>query len=154
MTLNRDKETVLWSWLKKGLTHVKVPKHLQRIEDTTKSGTPDVEGCIAGQSFWIELKIAYELEKSPEIRIKTTVHQVYFALSRCAAGGKSWYLIRVGQYPDYYHYLIPGSLAEELFDKRISLNWLDNHSAIGPKSSAQQVIITASQMNCYSIPSN
>lgn len=146
MTLpDRDRETALWGWLRDSMQTIKVPKHVQRIEDSTKSGTPDVEGCVEGRSFWIELKVAYEQLKAPIVRVKTTDKQVYFALRRTGTGGLSWYLIRVGKHPHRFHYLIHGSLAEALLDKPITLDWLHANSAVDPKCSAAQVILRASQ---------
>lgn len=145
MSIDRDKETALWDWLRKGAARLDLPKHVQRIEDTTKSGTPDVEGCINSNSFWMELKIAYEQVRSPVIRIKTTDKQVYFALRRTQVGGLSWYFIRVGQYPNYQHFLIHGSLAEELFNKLIPLDWLHANSSVVPTCEAKQALLRASQ---------
>jgi hypothetical protein len=145
MSLDRDRETALWGWLRDSLQSITVPKHIQRIEDSTKSGTPDVEGCIEGRNFWIELKVAYEQVRSPVVRVKTTDKQVYFAYRRTKVGGLSWYLIRVGKHPHRSHYLIHGSLAEQLFDKPITLDWLHENSAVAPNCTAAQALLRASQ---------
>lgn len=147
MLPERDKESALWGWLRSALPNLPMKKHVQRIEDSTKSGTPDVEGVLEGGiPFWIELKVAYEQVRAPIVRIKTTDKQVYFALKRTQLGGLSWYLIRVGKMPARTHYLIPGDLAEELFNKPIALTWLAENSACDPKSSAIEILMAASRL--------
>ena len=147
MTADRDRESNLWGWLRDSLPSIKSRKHVQRIEDSTKSGTPDVEGMIeGGEPFWIELKVAYEQARSPIVRVKTTDKQVYFALKRTQVGGLSWYLIRVGKHPHRFHFLIPGQLAEHLLDRPVTLDWLHANSACDPQASAAQVFSAASRM--------
>lgn len=146
-TPDRDRESNLWGWLRDALPKLPQKKHVQRIEDSTKSGTPDVEGMVqGGEPFWIELKVAYEQVRSPIVRVKTTDKQVYFALKRTQVGGLSWYLIRVGKHPHRFHFLIPGELAEALLDKPVSLDWLHEHSACDPQETAVGIILTAARM--------
>jgi hypothetical protein len=148
MAIDRDRESNLWGWIRDALPRIKVRKHVQRIEDSTKAGTPDVEGKLEGMlPFWIELKVAYEQVVFPVVRVKTTAAQVYFALKRTQVGGLSWYLIRVGKYPHRYHFLIHGSKAEALLDKPITLDWLHENSACRPDASVEQVLFAASQQN-------
>lgn len=144
MAIDRDRESNLWGWLRDSLPKLKTKKHIQRIEDSTKSGTPDVEGCIEGRNFWIELKVAYEQVRNPIVRVKTTDKQVYFALKRTQVGGLSWYLIRVGKHPNRFHFLIPGELAEALLDKPVSLDWLHANSVCDPQAKAIDIIVAAS----------
>lgn len=146
-TPDRDRESNLWGWLRDSLPRIPHKKHVQRIEDSTKSGTPDVEGMIeGGLPFWIELKVAYEQVRLPVVRVKTTDKQVYFALKRTQVGGLSWYLIRVGKHPNRFHFLIHGALAEQLLDKPITLDWLHDHSACDPQAGAVDVLLTAARM--------
>ncbi len=145
---DRTKETALWGWLKSGLPRLAEAGHrhdVQRIEDTTKSGTPDVEGCIDGGCFWAELKVAYEQPTKGTVRVKTTVFQVHRALRRRRAGGRSWYLIRVGVHPRAQHFLVPGDYAEELLDKPISLERLTSVSALDPKARPEAILLAASR---------
>lgn len=144
MAPDRTRETAFWKWLKSGVARLSKPHHVQRIEDTTKSGTPDVEGCIDGRSFWAELKVAYEQPTRGTVRIKTTSFQAYFAIKRREAGGLSWYLIRAGMHPNWEHYLIPGQHAEELLDKPISVQRLRNLSAVDPKARPEDIMMAAS----------
>lgn len=146
MAPDRTKESALWGWLRGAIPRLPEPRHIQRIEDATKSGTPDVEGCIGGRSFWIELKVAYEQRTRGTVRVKTTAAQVYFALKRREVGGLSWYLIRVGTHPNWGHYLIPGQHAEKLLDAPVSLEWLRDFSAIDPKSRPEDIMMAASRV--------
>lgn len=146
MAGDRTKETALWGWLKSSLPRVSLPHDVQRIEDTTKSGTPDVEGCIGGGCFWAELKVAYEQPTLGTVRVKTTVHQVYRALRRTRAGGRSWYLIRVGTGKSMRHFLVPGSYAEELLDKPISLERLTSVSVVPPDARPEAILEAAARV--------
>lgn len=152
MSADRTKESSLWGWLRDHVADLPTrARHLQRIEDSTKGGTPDVEGCIDGHAFWIELKVAYEQRTRGTVRVKTTDKQVYFALKRRKAGGLSWYLIRVGTYPRWSHFLIPGQYAEELLDRPIELKRLAELSAVDPQSTAQDIMMAASQVERISL---
>lgn len=146
MASDRTKESALWAWLKGATARIPEPHHIQRIEDTTKSGTPDVEGCIGGRGFWAELKVAYEQTTKGTVRVKTTVHQVYFALKRAKAGGLSWYLIRVGTHPNWTHYLVPGRHAEELLDRAVSLERLRELSVVDPRCRPEGIMMAASRV--------
>ena len=46
-------ETGLWQLVKRNL-----PGHVIRVENTSGSGTPDVNACYAGKETWLELKMA------------------------------------------------------------------------------------------------
>ena len=46
-------EALLWQLIKRNITG-----HLIRIENTSGSGTPDVNACDEGNEVWIELKLA------------------------------------------------------------------------------------------------
>jgi hypothetical protein len=140
VSAERTKESALWGWLRDSRPRLNEP----RVEDATKSGTPDVEGCIGGRPFWAELKVAYEQRTRGTVRVKTTVDQVYFAIKRRQAGGLSWYLIRVGTYPKWGHYLIPGQHAEELLDRPIALDRLRNLSAAPIDARPEALLMAAS----------
>ncbi len=145
--IQRDREATLWKWLKRGAGRLHSPEfrvHLHRLEDVTKSGTPDVEGKLGPYAqFLMELKVAYEQVHKPVVRVKTTDKQVYFALQRRLAGGLSWYLVRVGTHPDFRHYLLRGELAEALLNKPVSLSWLDENCTVEPCSSATEILLRA-----------
>ena len=52
MKRNINQEKLLWQRTKKGLTEC----FLTRIESSTMNGIPDLNGCINGNGFWMELK--------------------------------------------------------------------------------------------------
>jgi Holliday junction resolvase len=57
MIQKQNKEIKFWHWLKG-----KIGKEvdLQRIENTTGSGVPDVNACWKGREAWIELKVYHQ----------------------------------------------------------------------------------------------
>lgn len=143
MSIDRDRETALWNWLKTHLKELRPLKHdVQRIENSIAKGTPDVEGCIDGETFWCELKVAYVL-KADKIRIKITVDQVRRAQRRVRAGGRSWVLVRVcgATWRENKHYLVPGEHAEELLVP-VARARLEELSAAAPHAAAVELLKT------------
>lgn len=120
MASDRNRETALWNWLKTHLKELRghgLKHDVQRIENAVGKGTPDVEGCIGGDTFWCELKVAYEMA-GDMLRIRITADQVRRALRRVRTGGRSWVLVRVCG-PTWRlnrHYLVAGEHAEELME--------------------------------------
>lgn len=53
--ITEQKEIKLWHWLKNKLSKHNVD--MQRIENTTGCGVPDVNACYKGSDAWIELKV-------------------------------------------------------------------------------------------------
>lgn len=53
--ITEDKEIKFWHWLHNKLLKEKVD--MQRIENTTGGGVPDVNMCHQGSEVWIELKV-------------------------------------------------------------------------------------------------
>lgn len=143
MPADRNRETSLWNWLKDHLKELRPLKHdVQRIENACAKGTPDVEGCIDGETFWCELKVAYPLF-GDRWRIKITVNQVRRALRRVRAGGRSWVLVRAcGEtWRQNEHFLIAGEHAEELLQP-VSRARLEELSAAQPRSAAVELLRT------------
>ncbi len=89
--MSKTKESSLWQWLSKA----SLPKlHMQRIENAAGVGTPDVEGCLDGDCFWIELKVAETANGL--VRVHITPEQVFFLQTRKRAGGSAMLLVQVG----------------------------------------------------------
>ncbi len=117
-------EATLWSWMRKAVPLLGMPHDVHRIETSTESGYPDVEGCIAGTSFLVELKVARSIRKRDgafsldhfEAKQAYTLHR------RWKAGGRSWILVR---YPMATgrdkHFLVPGKEALIVHDDRLRL---------------------------------
>lgn len=140
---DRTRETALWNWLKTHIKELRPLKHdIQRVENSCAKGTPDVEGCIQGDCFWTELKVAYEM-RGDKFRIKITPEQVRRAMKRVSVGGRSWVLIRVcgANWRENRHFLISGEDAEELLEPitRVRLTEL---SAADPASAAVELLRT------------
>ena len=140
MSADRTRETALWGWLEKHLKELKPLRYdVQRIENLLAKGTPDVEGCIQGDSFWCELKVAHEMARG-NWRIRITQPQVNRAIKRSRAGGLSWVLVRVcgPTWRDNRHYLIPGDLADQLLEP-VTETRLQELSAAEPKMAAVEL---------------
>ena len=131
MSADRDRETSLWGWLDRGVSVLPGHPHVQRIENSCSEGTPDVEGCIAGETFWTELKVAYPRANQMWL-VKTTTAQIRKARRRRRAGGRSWFLIRLtGKTARLSrHILIEGLDAEALLDTPVSEEWLLKHNRL------------------------
>jgi hypothetical protein len=143
MASERNRETALWNWLKTHLNELRAVglKHdVQRIENAIGKGTPDVEGCIAGETFWCELKVAYEMANNM-LRVRITADQVRRALRREKAGGRSWVLVRVcgRTWRENRHFLISGQDAEELLNP-LSRDRMLELSQVDPTAAAVEVL--------------
>lgn len=143
MSADRTRETALWNWLKDHLKELRPLKHdVQRIENSIAKGTPDVEGCIGGDTFWTELKVAYPMA-GDMFRVRITVPQVRRAMKRVSTGGRSWVLVRVcgDTWRENRHFLIPGDMAEELLQP-VSRKRLAELSAAEPSAPAVELLKT------------
>lgn len=143
MHADRSRETALWNWLKDHLKELRPLKHdVQRIENAVARGTPDVEGCVDGDTFWCELKVAYPMAND-RLRVKITTDQVRRALKRVRAGGRSWVLVRLcgANWRDNRHFLVRGEDAEELLEP-VSVARMRELSAADPASAAVELLKT------------
>lgn len=79
------RETEVWQKLKRCLARV----HWQRIETVTSAGVPDVNGCLDGVEFWIELKV---LTGTRKLRFQHDLKptQVAWLTKRWMNGGKTF----------------------------------------------------------------
>lgn len=147
MSVDRNRETSLWNWLKEHLKELRPRRFdVQRIENAIAKGTPDVEGCIDGETFWCELKVAYPLW-GERVRVKITQQQVNRAILRCRAGGRSWVLVRVcGEtWRENRHFLVPGQHAARLLEP-IGLDALYSLSACPPNAAAVELWKTMAEL--------
>lgn len=120
-------EATLWNWLKRGLPSLGKPHDVSRVETSAESGFPDVEGCIAGASFLVELKVAHYVRKKDGTFALDhyTAEQAYKLYRRWKVGGRSWLLIRVptaNGWTTPLHYLIAGREALLIHDDRMNLS--------------------------------
>lgn len=98
-------EKNLWKWLSTIQARFGHFLHMERIENITGKGTPDVHGVYNRQAFTIELKA---VARGKLIDCEISEHQEYWALRRQSAGGQHWFLIQVGSSHTAARYLIPG----------------------------------------------
>ncbi len=135
-------EKNLWGWVKDGCKG-KFPRgllHMERIENVASSGHPDVDGCLDGHMFMIELKTAAR-PKNPgtNVAVKFTKYQVPWHKRYEPCRGRAFMLIQVGSDKAAARYLIPGSnaAAVQLGMPESELEWL----SITPSGSTAKTII-------------
>lgn len=64
--------------------------HWQAVETGgTGRGIPDLNGCLRGVEFWVELKLVKR-----GLQVPLTPTQVAWHLRRARAGGRTWLLVR------------------------------------------------------------
>ena len=78
-------ESKLWSWINQ-IQKVEPTWHFFRIESSTINGIPDINACIEGKEFWIELKC----NRGKNYGISN--YQFSWHLKRLQASGKSFIL--------------------------------------------------------------
>lgn len=116
----------LWPWLARARATFKTRLHMRRVENLVGVGDGDVEGCLDGVGFDLELKVAARPARaSTGIRFGEPLKegQVQFAEDRLAAGGAHGFLIQVGDHPEASRYLVPGTFAKKLEAERLPESW-------------------------------
>ncbi len=113
------RESGLWRWLKGARLRLREDLHIQRVENSVGSGTPDVEGKLnGGDQFWIELKSTARPKRDGPVRFKVRDSQVEWMRRRAAVGGRPWLLLQVGSGRAAERYLIPGEYAAQVQEGR------------------------------------
>lgn len=133
------RETSMWAWLRRA--HEKWPSalHLQRVENAIAEGTPDVEGCLSGQSFWIEMKSCPMPKRAlTPIRPRFRPAQVPWLRRRWAAGGCALLLLQVGSARAAKRYLLEPEEAALLADVGGTREWLAEESLLGISGAAME----------------
>ena len=87
--MSQNPETKLWSALRDGTMAMDV--HWTRVEAWSLPGVPDVNGCLDGIDFWVELKVL--TTKSDKKFPKWRPHQIAWQTSRTSVGGCVWNLV-------------------------------------------------------------
>lgn len=108
------RESSLWMWLRSARYDLGPFLHMTRVENLVEDGTPDVEGCYDGDSFWCELKSVArpKRETTPCVTARhVRPRQVPWLAARWRAGGGSFFLIQVGEGHGARRYLVTGRLA-------------------------------------------
>jgi len=81
-------ESKFWHLLRDG-TRGKV--HWTRVESWSVPGVPDLNGCMNGKEFWVELKVL--TTKTDKKFPKWRPHQIAWQTGRTAKGGCVWNLV-------------------------------------------------------------
>lgn len=140
--MSKTFEKNLWRWLHRSWRHVR-DLHVQRVESGTSEGVPDVEGCWASKSFWIELKtVACPKREGTPVRINHfTAAQRKWLKRRTDVGGRAWLLLQVGSGSSARRYLIHGFLVDDVGE--LNEAQLFELSAIHPKDAPEDILAAA-----------
>ena len=113
------RETGLWNWLRGASRDMRETLHMDRVENMTMKGMPDVEGHLVGQrQFWMELKSSERPARSNtpiRFKVRDREAQVVWLEKRRAVGGLAWLLLQVGSGAQRRLYLVPGEHATEVY---------------------------------------
>jgi hypothetical protein len=142
--MSKTRETSLWQWLKKAAPEFAEDLCLDRVENAAMSGMADVNGCLRGQEFWIELKTSAR-PSSPDTRIKPRFQpgQPEWLRKRSRAGSKAYVLLQVGQGGQARRYLLDGVWAKRLAAHGFTEAELVEQSLVPPVAFAAEVVSTA-----------
>lgn len=100
------REVRLWEWLRDGTKRV-AGLHMRRVENRAGEGDPDVDGCLGGCYFELELKGCNRPKvSSSKLVFDIRQSQVIWHRRRMRAGGNLWLYIRVGLGREVARYLI------------------------------------------------
>jgi hypothetical protein len=138
-------ERNLWQWLRAGLTPLIAQGrlHICRVENTVGAGYPDVEGCLDGRTFHLELKGADRPRRpTTPITVRIRRAQVLWLRKRWAVGGACFLLLRVGQGRQVRRYMVRGDWASRI--ERIPETELEELSLISIDQKPQGIIERAS----------
>lgn len=117
---------------------------MDRVENSIMGGMPDVDGCINGLQFWIELKCAARpANPSTPIKPKFQPGQIPWIKRRINAGGTAHVLIQIGSGRDARRYLIPGHIAIYKLDDGMTEADMQAFSRCHGEDSAGDIIRTA-----------
>lgn len=115
---------------------------MNRIENAVGSGMPDIEGCLRGNQFWVESKIA---RGKGLLRIKWRPRQIPWLRRRWLAGGSCFFLAQAGAGNGARRYLIKGCYAD-LFEVSVDEETFEKASITHPRASAQDIVEAAARL--------
>lgn len=90
--------------------------HMRRVENRVSSGDPDVDGCLLGTYFELELKGCNRPKLNGKLDYEVRQAQVVWHRKRWRVGGNCWIYIRVGAGREVKRYLVPGCKAQLVAD--------------------------------------
>lgn len=134
-------EANLWKWLREQARPLIAAKklHICRVENWVTPGYPDVEGCLSGRGFHLELKGTLRPAR-PATRVTTKFQpgQKPWLKRRWAAGGSCFVLLRVGVGREVKRYLFRGDQLSTVGE--VPESELNRISLIHPKANGLEVI--------------
>ena len=134
------KENVLWAWLRRGVKGMP-GNDMERVENCVSNGTPDVDGCLNGGAYKIELKRVPARDNGSVIT-RFEPMQIPWLERRWKSGGNAWVLLAVGQGHAVRRYLIRGCDAHTL--QSCDVDTLEEISVVAFNATPTQMIETAS----------
>lgn len=139
-------EATLWQWASQARRVFGEHLHVERLENMVGAGHPDVEGCLDGIQFWLELKVAKRPARAAtKLRFGSPLRdsQVEWGKKRIAAGGRVWYLIQVGSGSERQVYLIRATVQTiDALYAHVNEDWLRAHDRLDD-ASPRGVMLTA-----------
>ena len=144
------REVRLWEWLRensRGMPGL----HMRRVENLVSSGDPDVDGCINGVYFELELKGCDRPKQGGVLDFEVRQAQVVWHRKRWRVGGNCWIYCRVGKARDIQRYLVPGNKAQILADG-VTEAQLAELSLISPDLDAKSVLAFVRQAGVLRAP--
>lgn len=140
---SRVRESKLWSWLKLGGREFRERLHLSRVENAAGSGMADVEGCLDGVQFWIELKCeARPASPGTKVRPRFQPSQGPWHRRRRRSGGRTFVLLQVGTGGSARRYMLPGELIPAM-QQGMTEERLEELSVVPPVALHEEVLQAA-----------
>ncbi len=115
---------------------------MTRIENSIGASLPDVEGCLDGHQFWVELKVAKRpVRPTTPVRTQEPVKQgqIDWLTTRWNAGGNAWLLVQVGERHDAKRYLFRATDAKWIRDG-IEEEYMGRLSVVPGESDAMAIL--------------
>ena len=138
--MSKTREARLWQWLRKGRPRFKELLVLDRVENSLMKGMADVNGCLDGQDFWIELKTsARPSDTTTPVKIKFQNNQPEWHRKRQRAGARTFLLLQVGSGTGARRYLIDGALAG-IVRRGLKEETLATLAFLPPQCSAEEIL--------------
>jgi hypothetical protein len=142
-----SRESALWKWLAKAKLHYKALLHMNRLENKILAGMPDVEGCLDGKQFWLELKCGTApAREETKVNIRVEDSQVEFMQTRLVAGGACGFLIRVKQNNSFWTFLIHGRHAYDL-QRGLTMIDLIELTECSSKPTPEEIVLAATYLH-------
>lgn len=140
---DKVREARLWRWLKLAKKVFRNRLHMSRVENAVGTGMADVEGCLEGSQFWLELKCEAR-PKDPKTKIvpRFEPEQEPWHRRRRLSGGRAFVLFQIGAGSSARRYLLPGDLIPKM-KEGLTERQLEALSKAKPNASATELLVAA-----------